>query len=44
MSYALTLAALLASLYTAARLNGSTVASAAHLTTIAFIAGLALSA
>lgn len=44
MIYAVTMASLLASLYTAARLNGSTVASAAQLTTMAFIAGLALSA
>lgn len=39
---ALTLA--LAGLYVAARLNGSTVRAAAHLTAMALIAGLALSA
>ena len=42
--YAPALALALVGLYTAARLNGSTVRAAAHLTAMALIAGLALSA
>ena len=44
MNYALALTTAASVLYAAARLNGSTVASAAHLAALALLAGVAISA